>query len=169
MTLPGERVLALRVVEWCREMKRQRFQEATGKNDGPPSVRFMGGRQEPWCGHFVACGFRECGAPLPFDVVPSPKVANPLAGVQFMEDVTKKRGWWHPGTAGIAPGDILFLLTRGLSDTGPGRHVAIVEQALPTSVITVDGNWGHMVGSAVRALSDKQISGYARVPDPLKN
>lgn len=110
--------------------------EATRHNDGFVD-RYTGGRHEPWCAHFLAYLFRECGAPIPGDVVPSPTVANPLAGVSYMEWVFQEHGWcvMHP-----QPGDLAFFIGRGSSDPGKGRHVGLIETVDGTRITTIEAN-----------------------------
>lgn len=141
------------------------IEEATGKNDGRPSKRYMGGRKEPWCGHFVAYCFRQAGTPLPGDVEPSVDTANPLAGVQYMEDMFKQQGWWF--AAGDPrhrpePGDVIFYKSRHGSDPGRGRHVGIVELVDAGVLSTIEGNWGNGVSRRRLIMSNTTISGFGR-------
>lgn len=154
--------LALRVVEWARHELDREYRETTARNDGPPAIRFAGGRTEPWCGHMVACCFRECGAPIPGDVVPSLTRANPLARVETLERVFKRHGWFY---AAAEPGDVLLLLARDGSDDGDGRHCGIVERVTATHVISIEGNYGNRMQRVERLLTHKLISGYGRRPE----
>src|SRR5690606_13711109 len=98
------------------------IREATGNNDGIPSERYSNGRKEPWCANFVAWTFRQSGNPLPGN-------QRRLASVQHMEDQMKAAGRWSPRDATTPrPGDVIFFANRGDSDSGPGRHVGIVEK-----------------------------------------
>lgn len=114
--------------------------EATGRNDGVPSERYMQGRKEPWCSHFVCFLYRQCGAPIPGDL-PSHQ-GNPLASVLELAHVYEQRGWLvrKPERGGL-----LFLLTRGQSDAGPGHHVALIERVTDTTVHCLSGNWAQSV------------------------
>ena len=55
--------------------------EDTGNNDGEPSRRYAGGRQEPWCAHFVAWLYRNANLRIPDDKIPTETQHNPLASV----------------------------------------------------------------------------------------
>ncbi len=151
-----------RVLAWAHAEFKAGRAEATGHNDGPPSARYMGGRKEPWCAHFVAACFRECGAPIPGDTVPTPTRANPLASVSYMEGIFKDHGWYQRNPL---PGDVAFFKTRGQSDAGPGRHVGIVVDVTDTELITVEGNWGNAVRCVKRPINSLLISGYGRRPE----
>lgn len=141
--------------------------EATGKNDGLPSTRYMGGRQEPWCAHLIAWLFREVGAPLPGDVVPTPSRANPLAGVAHLERVCAEHGWQ---VSSPMRGDIIVFGSREESDKGPGMHIGIVEVATwPSATIgTIEGNSSDGVHRRTyrRAGLDSRVSSYQRRPEP---
>ncbi len=146
--------------------------EATDNNDGVPSKLFMGGRKEAWCGHFVAEGYRQIGNPLPGDIVPTavPDQGCPFASVSYTEAVFAEKGWFLPAaTQLLLASDLIFLLTRGLSDktkpgAKPGRHIGIVLFATTTHVVSVEGNWGNAVKKVSRLRTDKTISGYGRRP-----
>jgi hypothetical protein len=143
-------------------------------NGGTPSIRYMGGRREPWCSHFIAWCFREAGTPLPGDKPAcagppfGPKeVWNPLASVAELEKVCQQKGWYFQ--SGVPQsGDIVFLKDRGSSDKGPqGRHVGLVYLVTPSSgglvVSSIDGNWKNQVSVVRRQLGAPEIAGYARV------
>lgn len=134
-------------------------------NSGPQIQKFTGGRQEAWCGHFVAWVFRNAGLPLPTDRIPHPGPGgeNSLASVAYTEQLCKDRGWWLPPSAAPAPGDMVFYATRGTGDAKPGRHIGIVVGVTPTTIETVEGNWGSGVAKLTTKRSDKRITGYGRV------
>lgn len=138
-----------------------------GSNRGPRVDLYTGGRAEPWCGHFVAWCHHEAGIVIPGYVKPSPTVASPLAGVQFLEDTFKKHGWWWPVgdmKLGVpSAGDLVFLNRRGQSDKGPGRHVGIVERVDGPYVVSIDGNWGDRVARVRRVMISPLISGFGRM------
>lgn len=136
-----------------------------GSNRGPQIEKFTGGRAEPWCGHFVAWIFRTIGKPLPGDRVPSPGAGgeNPRAGVTATEQTLKDKGLWLPPSATPAPADIVFYATRGAGDSVPGRHVGLVVGVTPTTIETVEGNWGDGVAKLTTARSSPRITGYGRV------
>jgi cell wall-associated NlpC family hydrolase len=136
------------------------LKETTGKNDGPEIQKFTGGRQEPWCAHFVAWCFREIGKPLPTDQVPSPTQHNPLASVLHMKKVFDKNKWV---TDIPQPGDIVFFSTRGKSDAGVGRHVGIVEKIEKDHFISIEGNLGNAVKRVKHKYTEKNIWSYGRL------
>lgn len=169
----GERIT---LVDAVLDLARSQIgvREKSKSNDGVPSERYMQGRKEPWCAHFIAWLYRECGAPIPGDI-PSPK-GNPLASVLELAHVYETHGWL---VREPRRGDLLFLLTRFESDKGPGRHVAIVERCTPTMVHCISGNWGdgvarHSFPRDVLVLpgEDKRrglpinVMGYGRRPEP---
>lgn len=137
--------------------------EATGKNDGAPAINYAGGRQEPWCAHFVAWCYREAGQPIPGDIVPSLKRANPLASVQHMERVFREHDWM---LVDPAPGDVVFFRTRMKSDPNRyGRHCGIVETVSQYEIGTVEGNTSNRVMRRKYARKSEAITGYGRIPD----
>jgi hypothetical protein len=140
------------------------IKELTGKNDGVPSERYMGGRQEPWCAHFIAWAFRQIDLPLPGDVEPTKKRANPLASVAFMERVFKEAEWFYMEPK---PGDVIFFTNRGLSDRGPGRHCGIVEHVDPVArrLVSIEGNVSNMVKRVTHSFASVRVSGYGRNPN----
>jgi hypothetical protein len=157
-----------KVMDWVRAEFAKNVVEIPRASNGGPRVDFYtGGRREPWCAHFVATAFRECGYPLPGDVKPSPKTMNPIALVAEMERQAKKAGIWFapndPKKHPLLPGDIMFLNARGLSDAGPGRHVAIVNFVRDNWVYTFDGNYGQKLASEKRFVGSSAITGYARM------
>lgn len=145
--------------------------EATQRNDGLPSVRYMGGREEPWCGHFVAWCARQAGTPLPRDTPARAGAGgeNPIASVAFLERTMQRAGRWRARASSAVPsytprpGDLVFFVDRAGSDRGRGpeqRHVAIVESADETLVHTIEGNIGHAVVRRVHRRDDPRITGY---------
>lgn len=136
-------------------------EDPRGSNRGAHVDLYTGGRAEPWCGHFVAWLFRVWGRPLPGDVPPSPTRANPLASVAHMERVFQEHQWSFREPAA---GDVAFYRNRGLSDPGRGRHVGFVVKTTPTSIETVEGNWGDAVVRRTLPRADARISGFGRPP-----
>ncbi len=131
--------------------------EATGNNDGIPSQRYMNGRKEPWCANFVAWSFRQAGQELPGN-------QRSLASVQYMEDQMKAAGKWHARDASPPqPGDIIFFKNRGDSDSGPGRHVGIVERVENGRVYTIEGNSSNAVSRRSYPVDHPRISGWGRM------
>jgi len=138
------------------------FRESPPKsNRGPQVDLYTGGRAEPWCAHFIAWLFRALGDPLPGDVAPTPKRANPLASVSFTERVFSEHGWLV-----MMPqvGDLIFYKDRGQSDPGRGRHIGLVVAVTGDTVRTVEGNWGDAVVHRTLRRGDPRISGYGRPP-----
>lgn len=135
--------------------------EDTGKNDGEPVKRYAGGRQEPWCAHFVVWLYRNAGLSIPGDVIPMQERANPLASVSFMEQVFKDHEWHYMEPM---PGDIVFFKTRGASDAGPGRHCGIVEMVDTKNFSTIEGNLGNAVRRKTHSRNNPQITGFGRMP-----
>lgn len=139
------------------------LREEGGPNQGPPVDLYAGGRQEPWCAHFIATLFRKEGSPLPGDVTPTRTQHNPLAAVAVM--------WAALVDAGCAvekpsPGDIVVFNRRGNSDaSSSGWHVGLVSSLGHKTFQTIEGNRGDMVGRGVYRLSDSSIVGFARPID----
>lgn len=134
-------------------------EDPKGSNRGVDIDKFTGRRAEPWCAHFVAWVFREADLPIPGDVIPNAKRANPLASVTHMERVFAEHGW---AVREPAPGDVVFFKSRGQSDRGPGRHVGIVVGVDLTHLDVIDGNWADRVCLRRVRRDDPQISGYGR-------
>lgn len=132
-----------------------------GSNTGPVVDTFTGGRPEPWCAHFVAKVFRDCGRVIPGDVIPSTNRANPLSSVSHLERVFKEHDWF---VREPAVGDVVFYLTRGKSDAGPGRHTGIVVAVNDTHFETVEGNWGDVVAHRTVSRADPTVAGFGRKP-----
>jgi hypothetical protein len=136
-------------------------EDPKGSNRGVDIDKYTGARAEPWCAHFVAWVFREAGKPIPGDIIPNKKRANPLASVSHTERVFAEHGWLvrEPG-----PGDVVFFKTRGQSDRGPGRHIGIVVGVDLTHIDVVDGNWGDRVSKRRIRRNDPEIVNYGRRP-----
>lgn len=149
-------------------LQQKGIKELTGHNDGADIAKFTGGRQEPWCAHYVAWVFRSAGKPIPGDVVPTPTRANPLASVSFMQSVFEQHGWMVKDPQ---PGDVVFFKVRGASDAGSGKHVGIVTAVSPPvagatkwTVSTVEGNMGDKVGTATYPIDSPLFLGFGRRP-----
>lgn len=139
------------------------IKEATGNNDGTAIAIFTGGRKEPWCAHFVAWCYRTAGKPIPGDIVPTETKANPLASVSHMERVFKDLEWLYREPK---VGDVVFFKSRGGSDSGPGRHVGLVESidVKTGSITTIEGNLSNAVKRTIHKLDNPRISGFGRLP-----
>jgi hypothetical protein len=155
------RALASRVVEAAARAVGMR--EVGGPNRGPPVERFAGGREEPWCAHFVATLFRDEGAPLPGDIAPSRKQHNPIARVATLWARLAEAGWQ---VAKPKPGDIVVYRLRMESDPGAGWHCGIVTSVTVDGKIfqAIEGNLSDKVQRVSRATDDRRIVGFARVP-----
>lgn len=161
MPLP---TLTDRVLAIARAQLDEGVAESDGENMGEPSRRYMGGRCEPWCAWFVAYCFREAGAPLPGDWPPDGR-ANPLASVAFMERLFGEHGWLVQKPM---RGDVVFFVSRDGSDSGPGRHVGLVERVALTTIDVLSGNTGDAVRrTTYRALTlPQRVTSYGRRPEP---
>jgi hypothetical protein len=141
--------------------------EATGQNDGIPSTRYMAGRREPWCAHFVAWCARQAGSPLPGDHV-YPDGSNPIASVEELQRQMKLADRTGPLAYVPRPGDLVFFVDRQGSDAangaGPQRHVGIVEAVSDGDagilLHTIEGNLANCVRRAVHRYDDPRIAGY---------
>lgn len=134
--------------------------EEGGPNRGIPASRYSMGEAVPWCAAFVSWCYRQAGAALP---------GNPWLqrSVARLEAFCKAEGCWAPADAVIPrPGLVVFFANRAGSDTGLGRHCAIVERvsADGQTIHTVDGNWGDRVAQVERKVSEAKITGYAWAP-----
>jgi len=137
--------------------------EVGGPNEGPPSVRFAGGRREPWCAHWVAWVYRSVGYPLPGDVLPTRVQHNPLASVIAMWESLDAAGWTMPRAATLFPGDLFFSNNRGQSDAGDGWHVGIVTAIEGNITQCISANWRDRVARHHIHRRGKNIVGFARV------
>jgi hypothetical protein len=135
--------------------------EETGNNDGEPVKRYAGGRQEPWCAHFVVWCYRNVGLKIPDDMLPTEKQHNPLASVSHLERVFKEHEWFYRQPM---PGDIVFFATRGQSDKGPGRHCGIVEMVDKKTFSTIEGNLSNAVRRKTHSLESPDVTGFGRMP-----
>lgn len=153
MTLPLHLAIALNEVGVTEEPK--------GSNRGERVDLYTGGRAEPYCAHFVAWCFRESKTPIPGDVPPNTKRANPLASVAHMERVFAEHGWLvkEPKV-----GDVVFYRNRGQSDPGRGRHVGLVLGVDKDYIETVEANWSDAVVKRRLLRSDPRIANYGRRP-----
>ncbi|MBN2359559.1 MAG: CHAP domain-containing protein [Deltaproteobacteria bacterium] len=124
--------------------------EASGNNDGLPSQRYAGGRQEPWCADFVSWCFRQTGQPLPGN-------QRSLASTSYMENQMKNQGKYFARSQGAPkPGDIIFFGDPGTC------HVGIVERVANGKVYTVEGNTSNQVARRSYDLNSSRIRGYGR-------
>lgn len=133
-------------------------------------LKYTGGREEPYCAHFIAWLFRQVGKPLPEDQAPSKSQHNPLANVKAMMRMCQARGWLIPVPTIPQAGDIVFFGTRMDSDPAAGgSHVGIVVGMDGTKLITIEANTSMYDGKPtpqgvqrkVRTLGG--VIGYGRV------
>lgn len=137
--------------------------ELTNKNDGVPAERYAGGRQEPWCSHFVLWCFQMCGFMFPGWVQPTPKRINPLAHVKTFHMRLTKEGY-IVDHVDAGENDIVIFNSRGDSDAGTGWHIGIVKEVVGGMVHTVEGNSSNGVHERAYPLTDKRIVAFARHP-----
>jgi hypothetical protein len=72
----------------------------------------------------------------------------------------QQRGRWHPGSAGIKPGDVVFFDWTGSRRIGAIDHVGVVEHVSGGLIYTIEGNKGDR---CVRVARDgTYIVGYGR-------
>lgn len=139
------------------------MKETGGPNRGPPVIRFAGGREEPWCAHFVATLYREVGRALPGDIEPHVKQHNPIARVQTMWERIVEAGWQAETPRA---GDVIVFNSRVGSDRGFGWHCGIVSTVSSDGEViqTIEGNSGDAVARRSYGVSDHRIVGFARAP-----
>lgn len=131
---------------------REGVAEATNRNDGIPAERYNFGEKKPWCASFVAYCFREAGHPLPGNRWKLPSVA-------YMEKQLLAAG---AEVETPEPGDIITFTNRGASDTGPGRHVGIIEKVQGGTLITIEGNVRHAVHRCTHSRTSARIAKFLR-------
>lgn len=132
--------------------------ELGGPNLGPPIDKFAGGRSEPWCAHFVAWLYRECGIKIPGDVRPTTNQHNPIARVATMLACCEEAGWAQDQPS---VGAIIFFDRRIGSDKGAGMHCGIVSTFDGHLVQTIEGNSGDSVARRGYTTGNTTIKGYA--------
>lgn len=139
--------------------------EATGENDGVPATRYMDGDRLPWCAAFVLFCLNQAGYKPPINRWLS-------RNVNFFESSMKDLGYWMGPAVIPEAGDLFFMAGRDGSDSGPGRHMGLVERVdlLGGKLHTIEGNYENRVARVVRTLQradlrrPRSITGYAR-PD----
>jgi hypothetical protein len=160
------RTLAERIVDLAREQVG--VTEATGKNDGIPSTRYMGGRQEPWCAHMCAWVYETLGAPLPGNNAPTPEKRRRIGLVSTMLDEARIAGWALPPSAEPQPGDIGVVADRTGSDRAevgrPQWHCFVVDHLVAQLVHTIEGNMPRSVRALKRARHSPKIVAWIRHP-----
>jgi hypothetical protein len=163
-------------------------------SDGGPEVDpFNGGRREAWCAASLAWLFRQIGAPLPGDKIPSPgsNGANPNHSVTYIKETAQRLGNFFNEPR---PGDMVIYNTSGNpSLVNSNGHIGLVTEVEGEFIYTVEFNWGAQVvrtkikwrtdlpngkvliyqqkkgdpnSFSTYAISDYIISGFARRPLP---
>ncbi len=128
------------------------IKEATGKNDGIPATRYMGGDTLPWCAGFVLWVYKESGLPLPGNWWKN-RAVNALFKTMRESGMETKR----PALGG------LVFFHRDHSAAGPTGHVEIVVDIHKDGYgfTTVGGNVGNAVRKSYYSRLDKRIAGFA--------
>lgn len=149
--------------------------ERTGRNDGIPAERYMRGDELAWCAGFVMWCFDQGDGPSIYrrdaEFWPYRKVSTMCRGL-------KDRGLFLGPRVLPQRNDIVFFGNRMNSDSGPGTHVAIVEDVEPDPgrftdrlgyvIRTIGGNESDKVKRSLHAWPDDRIVGFARmVPGAL--
>lgn len=117
--------------------------------------RRVRGAAYPWCAAFVSWVLAQAGAG---------HLAARSASCPVIKSDAQRRGIYHSGSAGIAPGDlVLYQFDR---DADPD-HIGIVERVQQDAVIAIEGNTSltsNDNGGAVmrRTRSKGLIMGYVR-------
>jgi hypothetical protein len=137
--------------------------EEGGPNKGPPVEKYAGGREEPWCAHFVAWLYRRCGEPIPGDIEPSRAQYNPIAAVKQLWAQCRRAGW-NRETPSV--GAIVVFNSRMGSDAEKGRwHCGIVSAIENGMIQTIEGNSGDKVQRRLYTLKHQSIVGFAAPPE----
>lgn len=117
--------------------------------------RQVRGAAYPWCAAFVSWVLAQAGAGA---------LAARSASCPAIKSDAQRRGIYHSGSAGIAPGDlVLYQFDR---DADPD-HIGIVESVSGSSIVAIEGNTSltsNDNGGAVmrRTRSKGLIMGYVR-------
>ena len=115
-----------------------------------------------WCGTFVWCIFKKCGARELISGVTNP------AYVPSWMSWAKKNGIYKTGTSGIQKGDLLLFEFDG----DPGAdHIGIYEKTVDGYIYSIDGNTGSTSqgnGGTVdrRNRAKKYVKGYIKIDYP---
>jgi len=134
--------------------------EATGRNDGIPSDRYMKGNKLAWCAGFqMYCN----------DHSDDPKIAESVrefwryTNVQEFEERFKERGLWFGWSIRPQRNDLVFFANRGRSDLGRGRHIGIIERVDGAFIYTIEGNLSNKVTRDRHKITNNRITGYGRL------
>jgi hypothetical protein len=122
-------------------------EQPEGTDGGPQIDPFNGGRREAWCNAGLAWCFRQIGAPLPGDKLPSPGPDgfNKVHSVFFTEQYFENLGalFKEPQR-----GDMVVYIMDG-NTTEPKKakkHIALVTEVDGDKMRTIEFNWGVVVG-----------------------
>lgn len=128
-------------------------------NAGVPFERYGLPEEQPlpWCARFVRWCFAQAGTPLPGN-------RYLIAAVAEMQEALAVRGGIFTTLYQPKPGDLVFLRSRGASDSGPGHHVGIIETVTPTTIGSIDGNWRNAVRRVDRKREDPDLWCYGMYP-----
>lgn len=147
--IQAERVVRARVVDIATSQLGVR--EATGHNDGLPSLRYAQGRREPWCAHFVVWVLGQVEVEVPGD-------RSRLANVTYMQIQMAMHGRFYLSSP--KPGDLIFLRT------GPhrrGRHVGFITRVRGGYISTIEGNSSNAVKTRRYSIRNERIVGFASI------
>jgi putative peptidoglycan binding protein/CHAP domain-containing protein len=130
-------------------------EDPDGSNGGPRVDVYTGAWRVPWCALFVSWVLRQLPDGSPFG-------ERPLAAVRRIRDWGIDNNRYHSDPFSPGPADVFIMMKKGLDgvDTGHG-HTGFVADALPETIVTVEGNCANAVRSRERQRST--ISGYVRV------
>lgn len=133
--------------------------------------RYAGGRQEPWCAHFVSWVLDQSGVPFAEYIAPSPSRASPTASASFVASIMDKLGRLSPPTSTPSPNDLIFYKqVEGGKFVTPGRfglpfgigHVGIVEGVEGDKVVSIEGNFSDRVARVRTPRNSPNIAFYGR-------
>lgn len=116
-----------------------------GSDGGPEVDPFNGGRHEAWCAASMAWLFRQIGAPLPGDKIPSPgpQGFNNNHSVTYIQTIAQKLNSWYSEPQ---IGDMILYNTSGdPSIVNSHRHIGLVVDVQGDIIYTVEFNWSGRV------------------------
>lgn len=137
--------------------RRQIRQNYADAHNGPGSAIV------DWCARFVTYVYAQAGMPLPD--MQRDKWDQSNNGFQLVKSgatwAKAQPGWWHPGTDGIQPGDIVIYDGE--------NHTGVVSRVYDDgSFDTIEGNTGggpaNQSDMTKQRLTGSEIEGYIRPP-----